>query len=81
MAVFYVGIHSIIVMADQIVVNSRFTASMFARAFDTDIKPEVLYPSIRPAAYDRPIDPNEPTLAPLKTQVRRIVMQPFITRY
>ncbi|RKP07100.1 alpha-1,3/1,6-mannosyltransferase ALG2, partial [Thamnocephalis sphaerospora] len=61
-------------MADRIVVNSKFTASVFARAFTSaSVQPDVLYPGIRLDAYDRPVDPSEPTLTPLKTDRITIV--------
>ncbi|KAL2919827.1 Alpha-1,3-mannosyltransferase-like protein [Polyrhizophydium stewartii] len=47
-------------MADDIVVNSAFTASVFADAFKSaKIRPEVLYPGIRLDSYPNDIDRSD----------------------
>ncbi|KAJ1679179.1 Alpha-1,3-mannosyltransferase-like protein [Spiromyces aspiralis] len=54
--------------ADTIAVNSRFTRSVFARAFRRITKqPKVLYPSLNLAAYDRSLDTADLNLAPLRS--------------
>ncbi|RKP23332.1 alpha-1,3/1,6-mannosyltransferase ALG2 [Syncephalis pseudoplumigaleata] len=61
-------------MADDIAVNSRFTADIFKRTFTRlSHNPQILYPGIRLDAYDRPIDTAAETLAPLKTERTMIV--------
>ncbi|KAI9599227.1 alpha-1,3/1,6-mannosyltransferase ALG2 [Syncephalis fuscata] len=61
-------------MADSIAVNSQFTAGVFKQTFTRiSHKPQVLYPGIRLDAYDRPINPEATTLAPLKTERTTIV--------
>ncbi len=53
-------------MADVIVVNSRFTAGVFARAFPLIWKvPQVVYPGIHVAAYDERIPSTHPDVAEL----------------
>lgn len=61
-------------MADVIVVNSQFTASVFKKSFITiPREPSVLYPGINLEAYDTPVDYNDESVNGLhldsKTQV------------
>jgi len=62
--------------ADRIVVNSKFTASIFKQAFKTiGQTPEVLYPPINLAAYDksRPLSPSSP-FAIYQTRPKKLVI-------
>jgi alpha-1,3/alpha-1,6-mannosyltransferase len=56
-------------MADDIVVNSKFTAGVFKESFKSlsNKKPGVLYPSIVFSSYDRAVDLQDPTVKPLIT--------------
>ena len=54
-------------MADDIVVNSKFTAGIFNNAFRwINRVPTVLYPGIHLASYDKPYDLKEPRTKLLK---------------
>ncbi|KAJ1928166.1 Alpha-1,3-mannosyltransferase-like protein [Tieghemiomyces parasiticus] len=54
-------------LADRVVVNSRFTASIFKRAFPTITRaPAVLYPGIRLDAYGTDVNVEDPALRPLR---------------
>ncbi|KAJ3361546.1 hypothetical protein HDU91_003860 [Kappamyces sp. JEL0680] len=53
-------------MADVIVVNSKFTAEVFASAFTwIPTTPRVLYPGILLKAYDKKVDKSEPSVSSL----------------
>ena len=53
-------------MADEIVVNSKFTRSIFKEAFPSIKKlPLVLYPGIRLESYDKKVDLKDPSVLPL----------------
>ncbi|KAF9161614.1 Alpha-1,3-mannosyltransferase-like protein [Actinomortierella ambigua] len=58
-------------MADSIVVNSKFTAQIFAQSFkllhQLHVPPEVLYPSLQLDKFDRTIDTALPEVDLLKT--------------
>ena len=55
-------------MADEIVVNSQFTASIFKASFPLISKyPEALYPGIHLTAYDEPVDMSDPLVKMLVT--------------
>ncbi|KAI9004051.1 hypothetical protein BC832DRAFT_592755 [Gaertneriomyces semiglobifer] len=53
-------------MSDEVVVNSEFTASIFAQSFKTiRRKPQVVYPGIQLETYDAEVNLNDPSVAPL----------------
>ncbi|KAG0230330.1 Alpha-1,3-mannosyltransferase-like protein [Actinomortierella wolfii] len=58
-------------MADSIVVNSKFTAQIFAESFrmlsQHHAPPDVLYPSLQLDKFDRPVDTSIPEVELLKT--------------
>ncbi|KND00720.1 uncharacterized protein SPPG_03836 [Spizellomyces punctatus DAOM BR117] len=56
-------------MADKIVVNSRFTAGVFMRAFPS-IKqaPDVLYPGVPLKSYCKEVNTADPTVIPLMSE-------------
>ncbi|KAJ1964804.1 Alpha-1,3-mannosyltransferase-like protein [Dispira parvispora] len=54
-------------LADRVVVNSHFTAQVFQKAFPSiQNVPHVLHPGIHTAAYDHPVDNEDPLLEPLR---------------
>ncbi|GFR99206.1 alpha-1,3/1,6-mannosyltransferase ALG2-like [Elysia marginata] len=57
-------------MADCILVNSKFTASVFHETFThlQHIQPEVLYPIPDFSAFDLPVDAPDSSLMPLKSK-------------
>ncbi|RUP47863.1 hypothetical protein BC936DRAFT_145257, partial [Jimgerdemannia flammicorona] len=56
--------------ADTIVVNSKFTRSIFRQSFPSiRQEPQVLYPAINLAAYDKTVDEGDPSVKILKTLV------------
>ncbi|EGF83375.1 hypothetical protein BATDEDRAFT_8038 [Batrachochytrium dendrobatidis JAM81] len=61
-------------MADKVVVNSNFTASVFNSSFQTmSEKPGVLYPGIRLDAYDRQVDTTDVSVKPLISKCITII--------
>lgn len=55
-------------MADEIAVNSGFTAGVFRESFPSILKtPHVLYPPINFKAYDRDVDMNDPSVKILES--------------
>ncbi|RKO94022.1 alpha-1,3-mannosyltransferase ALG2-like protein, partial [Blyttiomyces helicus] len=61
-------------MADEIVVNSKFTASVFRDSFPRISRsPGVLYPAIRFDAYDHKVNLANPTVKPLITD-RKVLL-------
>ncbi|KAJ3121794.1 Alpha-1,3-mannosyltransferase-like protein [Nowakowskiella sp. JEL0407] len=55
-------------MADVLVVNSKFTASVFRKTFKSiERMPKVLYPGINIDSYNVKIDSLDPSIQPLKT--------------
>ena len=64
-------------MADVVVVNSKFTASVFSRAFPfIPLVPSVLYPGIALASYDLPVDMKNESVSSLAnfTKNRKIIL-------
>ncbi|KAI9226010.1 MAG: alpha-1,3/1,6-mannosyltransferase ALG2 [Piptocephalis tieghemiana] len=61
--------------ADRVVVNSEFTAGIFAEAFPrlTSMPLSVLYPGIRLEAYDRPLDREDARVRPLISTRRTLL--------
>jgi alpha-1,3/alpha-1,6-mannosyltransferase len=54
-------------MADGILVNSKFTLSVFKNSFKRiQTVPEVLYPAIHVEAYEKPFDPTDPLIQALQ---------------
>ncbi|KAK9766569.1 Alpha-1,3-mannosyltransferase-like protein [Basidiobolus ranarum] len=61
-------------MADKIVVNSQFTASIFKKSFKTiQETPGVLYPSIHLESYELQPDLSNPSLKPLVSDKKTII--------
>ncbi len=62
--------------SDRIVVNSRFTADVFAKSFPTlatrGIKPSVLYPPVNVELFQGDVDPKTPSLP----KVLQVKLQP-----
>ncbi|KAJ1977086.1 Alpha-1,3-mannosyltransferase-like protein [Dimargaris xerosporica] len=55
-------------LADCVVVNSKFTAGIFQKAFPSIARePAVLYPGIHLPSYDQAIDTSDPAVAKLRT--------------
>ncbi|KAJ3390430.1 Alpha-1,3-mannosyltransferase-like protein [Lobulomyces angularis] len=61
-------------MADVIVVNSRFTCSIFKESFPSIKKiPSILYPGIRFESYDKAVDLNDSSVKKIQTQKQIIL--------
>ncbi|KAJ1984601.1 Alpha-1,3-mannosyltransferase-like protein [Dimargaris verticillata] len=55
-------------LADCVVVNSKFTASIFQKAFSSIARePAVLYPGIHLPSYDQAVDASDPAVVKLHT--------------
>ncbi|KAJ2161696.1 Alpha-1,3-mannosyltransferase-like protein [Coemansia sp. RSA 552] len=60
--------------ADQILVNSRFTQETFRKAFPhLSTVPKVLMPGLNLAAYDAPVQAEDPALALLRTHKKLVL--------